>query len=51
MEFTVIEDEGILKVMKNGQIVFVSSDVVEVSNFIDWKKEVDQKKEEGCSSC
>ena len=51
MEFSVIEDEGVFKVIKDDeQIVFVSSDITEVSNFLAWKREVDQKKD-NCTSC
>ena len=51
MEFTVIDDEGVLKVLNDDQqIVFVSSDITEVSNFLAWKREVDQKKD-NCTSC
>jgi hypothetical protein len=51
MEFTVIEDEGVFKILKGEQIIFISSDITEVSNFLTWKSEADQKKEDGCSSC
>jgi hypothetical protein len=51
MEFSVIEDEGVFKVIKDDeQIVFVSSDITEVSNFLAWKREADQKKD-NCTSC
>ncbi len=51
MEFDIIEIDGVFKVIKNDQIIFVSSDIVEVNNFVDWKKEADQKNVNGCTSC
>lgn len=50
MEFDIIETEGIFKVIKDNQVIFVSSDIIEVQNFIDWKKK-DNKKEGMCLSC
>jgi hypothetical protein len=50
MEFDIIEINGIFKVIKDNQVIFVSSNIVEVQNFINWKKK-DNKKEGVCLSC
>ena len=50
MEFTVIEGEAVFKILKGEQIIFISSDITEVSNFLAWKREADQKKD-NCTSC
>lgn len=50
MEFNIVEVDGIFKVLKNNQIIFVSPNIVEVQNFIDWKK-IEGQKQDICSSC
>ena len=50
MEFEIVEFDGLFEVLKNNQIIFVSTDIIEIQNFINWKKLEDQK-EDICTSC
>lgn len=50
MEFNIVEVDGIFKVLKNNQIIFVSPDIIEVQNFINWKK-IEGQKKDICDSC
>jgi hypothetical protein len=51
MDLEVIWDNTLYKVLKEGEVIFVSPLSEEVENFVKWKMEADRSKTSGCSSC
>jgi len=51
MNFIVIENKGVIEVRLEETLIFVSTDLEEVENFIKWKLEMGEKNIGPCTSC
>jgi len=51
MDFDIVENEGKIEVRQGDTLIFVSTLVEEVEDFIKWKLELSEKKVGGCTSC
>jgi hypothetical protein len=50
MNFIILENKGVIEVRLEDILIFVSTDMEEVENFIKWKLEMGEKKGL-CTSC
>ena len=51
MDFIITENESIIEVRQGDTLIFVSTIMEEVENFIKWKSELDETDIGECASC